>query len=93
MFIVSESKSVFQRIEFPGNTWPSFVYKSFDSGVESVVQCAGLCKAEPANCNTVFYDKINTSCALANLDGNYSILQKTNDFGYIMQGILIILFT
>ena len=85
MFIL-ENSAVFQKVEFPGPNWPSFVYKSFDFGVDSIVHCAGLCKADPADCNTVFYDKLQRSCALANLIGNYSTQQKTGVSGYVMQG-------
>ena len=85
-FFISEKSAIFKRVAFPGNIWPSYVFKSFESGVESIIYCAGLCKAERADCNTVFYDKLKSSCALANLIGNYSTLQKTGAFGYVMQG-------
>ena len=62
------------------------MYTKFESGVESVVQCAGLCQAQALYCNTFFHDKLLSSCALADLNGNYSREQRTSAFGYIMQG-------
>ena len=83
---IADSQILLKRYQFPGEVWPSFIYKKIEFKVENLLACSSLCNVEKSSCNGIMFEAKTSFCGLANMTGNYSALQNNDCPIYIVQG-------